>query len=250
MKNKVILITGASSGIGAALAIAYAQPNTHLLLTGRNAQRLQHITEQCHALGATVCTTCIDIRAKTEFTAWILSQDLATPIDLIIANAGCSTTQLKTANTPDELIAANMIDIHLHGTLNTIDPILRRMLTRGHGQIALMSSLNALVPLGRSRIYGALKAAILHYGLAARAYYQSKNIQFNIICPGWVQSALTDLNDYTMPFMLTPQDAAKRIIKGLNKNKAVIAFPWPLRCLIYCYRILPLSLQQLIARKS
>ena len=243
MNEKTIVITGASSGIGQSLALAYAQPEVQLLLTGRNAARLQQTVSDCQQQGAKVVSTCVDVTDQNTLAHWLLQQDQLTPIDLIIANAGCSSKQIENQH-PDLLtLEKAMTQIHFIGTLNTLHPIVPRMQQRGHGQIALMSSMNAFFPLGRSRIYGALKAGLYHYGLAARAHYRQHGIQVNVICPGWVESALTDLNSFSMPFKLSGEQSACRILSGLKKNKAVIAFPWPLRLLAASYRCLPKAWQ-------
>ena len=245
--NKTLLITGASSGIGKALAIAYAAPGNTLLLTGRNATRLEKTAQQCQNSGARVRQGLIDVTDKTAMHNWIADQDESTKIDIVIANAGCSSTQIEDSYTMEHDIESAMAHVHFQGTLNTIHPILPRMLKRGSGQIAIMSSMNAFFPLARSKIYGSQKAALYYYGLSSRAGYSQQNIKFNVICPGWVDSALTQLNTFPMPWKMPVDKAALIIKKGLEKNKSVIAFPWQLNCLRHAYHFLPMSIKQLIA---
>ncbi|PHQ78888.1 MAG: short-chain dehydrogenase [Coxiella sp. (in: Bacteria)] len=249
-KPHVVCITGASSGIGAALAKAYAAPHTHLLLIGRSEQRLKQVADICIAAGATAVVASIDVTDKRMLQAWIREQDQQTPIDLLIANAGLSMSQAQNAGLDTEAAEAHLIDVHLQGTLNTIYAVRRQMQTRQCGQIAIMSSLNGFIVLGRSRIYGAVKAALLSYGLSLRSSMQKYNIKVSVICPGWVQSALTDLNKFSMPFKLTADQAAVKIKAGLCKNKSIIAFPRLFYMLLLCAIRLPLFIRNMITKNS
>ena len=249
METKTILITGGSSGIGAALALTYAKPGNHLLLTGRNLERLKAVSQQCQQQGARCRYANIDVTDQQAMHDWLIEQDQLRPIDIIIANAGLSSQQIKTAEQSPHTVELNMIDIHLKGTLNTIHPLMKAMKARQSGQLVLMSSMNAFIPLADSRIYGAVKAAILHYGLALRAHLHQDNIKVNIICPGWVSSRLTDLNRFPMPLKLKADHAAKKIIQGIKRDKAVITFPKIIRLCTIAFQLLPLVVQQWILRK-
>lgn len=244
-----IVITGASSGIGKALAIHYARQKRNLILTGRNRARLNETADICEKKGANVVSHTIDVTNKAAMQEWLVMQDSQYPIDLVIANAGCSSTQIQMQHQNDHDVEAAMVNIHFQGMLNTIHPILPRMLERKSGQIALMSSMNAFFPLARSAIYGSQKAAVYHYGLSSRARYLQCGVQFNVICPGWVNSALTALNRFPMPWKMSEEKAAAIISRGLGHNKAVIRFPWQLNWVRYLFQCLPLSVQQAIAKK-
>ena len=247
---KTIVITGASSGIGAALAVAYAAPKKHLLLIARHQHRLEEVAQRCIAQGATVITQVIDVTHRAEMSVWLQAQDDCTPIDLVIANAGCSSTQLSEHYQDLCSIEAKLWEVHLQGTLYTIHPIVERMHQRKQGQVAIMSSLNAFVPTASSTSYGAAKSALLHYGLSLRGRLSKSNIHVSVICPGWVDSKLTRLNKHPMPMKLTSVKAAEIIIAKLQANKAVIAFPQPMRWVTRLYHCLPSFIRAYITAKT
>ncbi len=248
---KTICITGASSGIGAALALAYATSKTHLLLLGRNLDRLDTVKQHCEAKGASVITHSIDITDHQALEDWLVQQDDQTPIDCLIANAGCSSTQLNaTTATPQNQLEQQLWNIHLNGTLNTIHPIIPRMQQRQSGHIVLMSSINALIPTASSAAYGAAKAALLHYGKSLQGSLTPDNMTVSVLCPGWIKTPLTDKNHFPMPFMLSADKAAQYIQRQLNKKTTCIIFPWPMRWLAILYHYLPQVLQKAITQRT
>ena len=137
---KVILITGASQGLGEGLALKYAKPGVTLGLTGRNKQRLNAVAEACAAKGAHVLQGNMDVTDRDEMAAFILKLDDASPVDLVIANAGVSE---ETAGVAADVVAATrtLYDVNVGGVFNTVLPLIPRMKERKRGQIAIMSSL-------------------------------------------------------------------------------------------------------------
>lgn len=246
---RTVCITGASSGIGEALAIHYArEENSRLLLIGRNQQRLNGVAARCRAEGADTEIGLFDVTEAQAFGAWLEQQDQRQPIDLLIINTGLSTTQAKREGNGLFHAESLLVQVHLQGLFNTLHPVLSRMKQRSSGQIALMSSMNAFISLPRNPVYGAVKAAIFHYGLALRNQLEN-SIKVSVICPGWIDTPLTAINRFRMPFLRDVKYAVKKITVGLAKNKAVIAFPWQLKCLLCLYNLLPLVLRQRIARQ-
>ena len=248
--SKTICITGASSGIGEALAIAYSTSKTHLILLGRNCERLKVVQQRCESRGATVITQSIDITDQSKLDKWLVEQDTQTPIDLLIANAGCSSTQLQNLGSSQNDIEQQLWNIHLHGTLNTIHPLIPRMQKRRAGHIVIMSSINALIPTGSSAAYGAAKAALLHYGRSLQGKLATGKITVSVLCPGWIKTPLTEQNHFPMPFILSPEKAAMYIQKKLDKRSHCIIFPWPMRWLARCYQLLPSALQRAITQRT
>ncbi len=243
-----ILITGASSGIGYALARAYAAPGKHLALCGRSVERLEEIAGVCKSLGANVTTQQLDLQEQDATSEWVLSVDQQTPIDLVIANAGISS---GTGQKTREAAQTNEIfSVNVTGTLNTVLPLIEQMKSRGHGQIALMSSMAAFRGLPTAPAYSASKAAIRSYGEGLRGRLAGDGIHVTVICPGFVRSRITDQNAFKMPFFMEADRAAQIILKGLAKNKPRIAFPWQTYFLMRFISALPLSWTDTLLNKG
>lgn len=242
-----ILITGASSGLGAALAREYAGEGVTLHLLGRNSQRLQAVANDCRAKGAQVRTACIEVTDKEAMHAYIARADEAGAIDLVIANAGISA---GTFAGEEELEASHKVfDVNLQGVLHTIHPLLPRMVARKAGQIAIVSSLAGMIAFPGAAAYSASKAAVRFYGDALRAVHYHDNVHISVICPGWIRTPLVEVNDFPMPFIMSAERAARIIRRGLHKKKARIAFPTTLYIALRLLEALPLAVQDFLARR-
>ena len=239
MKNtRVILITGASSGIGKCLAELYAAPGCTLLLTGRDAERLGDVADACHKKGALVETTAIDVTDKSAFREKILTWDAHHPIDLIIANAGISGGMGR-ADVEADTTFDNIMRINVDGAINTVNPLIPRLQERGRGQVVLMSSLAGFRGLPSAPAYSVSKNAVRAYAEALRPLLKKDGIGVSVICPGFIKTPLTDVNTFPMPFLMSPEKAAAKIKAGIDANRAVIAFPWPMVWGIKCLTMLP-----------
>lgn len=218
-----ILITGASSGIGAALARAYAAPGVRLALGGRDATRLDEVVAACRAAGADANGRRIDVTDREAMAAWVESVDDAAPLDLVVANAGISGSARDGA--PEAERTRAMFAVNVDGTLNTIEPALPRMLERGCGHLALMSSLASFRGVPSAPAYCASKAAVRIYGEGLRGRLAGHGIAVSVICPGFVRTPMTAANPFPMPLLMTPERAAATIRRGLERRRARIAFP-------------------------
>ncbi|MGH6939981.1 SDR family NAD(P)-dependent oxidoreductase [Hypericibacter sp.] len=221
-----ILITGASSGIGAALASAYAASGVSLVLGGRDQGRLASAEASCRAKGAEIETAAIDVVDAGAVRRWIEAADDRAPLDLVIANAGISAG--TGTDGESEAQARAIFATNVDGVANTVWPALRRMERRGQGQIALMSSLAAFRGFPGAPAYCASKAAIRVWGEGLRGEYRAKGVAITVICPGYVESPMTAVNDFPMPFLMNAERAARIIRRGLARNRARIAFPLPM----------------------
>lgn len=226
MLTASIVVTGASSGLGAALALAYADKNVILGLLGRHKERLEAIAKQCRAKGAIVETATIDVTHANDMRVWLLDFDARHPVTLCIANAGISAGSAGGGETTEQ--AKHIYDVNVLGVLHTVNPLLLAMKRRQNGQIGLVSSIAGFRGLPTAPAYSVSKAAIRYYAQALRAQYHQDNIHVTVICPGFIKTPMTDVNPFPMPFMVRAEDAAMRIKNGLEKRKKMIAFPWPL----------------------
>lgn len=240
MKNpKTILITGASSGIGEALAKHYAAKDIVLALSGRHSERLQEVAEQCRYKGATVETALVDVTDKAAMMQWMTGLAEESPIDLVIANAGISGGTGGVMNGEPMDQARQIFDINLGGVLNTIEPAVEVMTQQKSGQIAIISSLAGFRGWPSAPAYSASKGAVRFYGEALRGSLKETGIEVNVICPGFVTSRMTDANDFHMPMKMSAEKAAGIIATGLAKNKGRICFPWPTFFVSWFIGILP-----------
>lgn len=234
---KSILITGASSGIGAALAQAYAAPGTRLALAGRHGGRLEEVAVSCRAKGAAVETRTLDVLHRTAMADWVHAVHASAPLDLVIANAGVSAGTGRGEETDAQ--TRRLLAINVDGMTNTVLPAIAAMRKRGHGQIAIMSSLAAFRGFPGAPAYCASKAAVRVWGEALRPELKPAGIGVSVICPGYVRSRMTAGNNFPMPMLMDAEKAAEVIRRGLARDKARIAFPRALSAAVWVLNALP-----------
>jgi short-subunit dehydrogenase len=225
---RVVVITGASSGLGAALARMYAGPAVVLGLIGRNLQRLSATADSCRALGAAVEIGAIDIADGPALEAWLGSFDAAHPVDLLVANAGTSAgPDPDTAGEPASL-TLRQLDVNLVGAIHTIAPLVPPMCARGGGRIAVIASVAAYRGLPYSPGYCASKAGVRAYAEALRPRLARYGVGVTVVCPGFFSSPMTDRWDGPTPFLLSGERAARRVKRGIDRGRSRVDFPLPL----------------------
>lgn len=234
---KHILITGASSGLGAELARAYAARGVTLALTGRDAARLEAVAEQCRAQGASVEAAVLDVTDAAALEGWMLARDAVLPIDLAIANAGISAGTGGDTEPVEQV--RRIFAVNVDGVMNTVLPLIPRMQARRRGQIALMASLAGFRGFPGAPAYCGSKAAVKVYGEGLRGVLAGSGVEVSVICPGYVRTPMTDRNGFPMPFLMEADKAARLIRDRLARNKARIAFPWPMLAAVWLLQALP-----------
>lgn len=236
--EKVILITGASSGIGAALAAEYADKYVKLILMGRSAERLNKVQKDCESKGAQVIAKTIDVESKDEMESFIKSLE---QIDIVFANAGISagTSSEKGLYCESAAQVRKIFSVNVDGVLNTTLPAIEKMQERKSGQIVIISSLAGFRGLPSSPSYSASKAAVRYFGEAIRGVLKKDGIKVTVVTPGYIKTPMTDKNDFPMPFMMRAEKCAKIIKRKLLKNPSRISFPLPLYIPIMLLGALP-----------
>lgn len=236
------LITGASSGIGAALAIESARRGGRLFICGRDKARLDAVAGKCRDLGATVRADIVDVADEAATRRWLESCDAESPIDRVFANAGVSTGEETEAN------VRRTFAVNVGGTVNTVLPVIELFRQRGRGQIVITASIAGYGPLKACPSYAATKSCLKTWGLSLRGALAREGIRVSVVCPGFVRSRITDKNTCPMPFFMEAEKAAAIILTRADRNTGLIAFPWPMRLASWGLSILPQRLNELVGR--
>lgn len=232
-----ILITGASGGLGAALALRYAAPGVRLALCGRDPARLEETAAACRRAGAETSTGLLDVTDAEAMRAWTLAQDEVRPIDLVIANAGVSGETGEPGDDP--AASARIYAVNVLGVLNTVEPLLPRFRARGRGQVGIIASVAGFRGIARGPAYSGSKAALIVHGEAWRAALAPSGVGVSVACPGYVRTPMTAGHRFRMPFLVDAGTAARAIAEGLERNRARIIFPWQLVVGAWLLRNLP-----------
>ncbi|SON55980.1 putative ketoacyl reductase [Hartmannibacter diazotrophicus] len=221
-----VILTGASSGIGRAVALSLARPGLRMGLVGRDAARMDEIANACRDRGAEVEIGLMDVRDRPALAGFIEDFDDRSPVDLVIANAGV-TAGLgpdRSPEHPDE--SRRLLEINYGGMLNTVEPLLARMQKRRNGQIALVSSLAGLRALPDMPSYSATKAAVRAYGISLRGWLRPFGIKVTVVCPGFVTSPMSARHSGARPFEISAEKAAGKIVSGIAAGRSIVVFPW------------------------
>jgi len=243
-ERRAIIITGASSGIGAALAQALAAPGRTLVLLGRDLSRLQAVADACHAKGAVCRTGTIDVCDRPAMADFMAAVDRELGIDLLVVSAGIMTGRPRGDAIETGDAAQRLIEVNLIAAVETLHLVLPGMLARGRGEIVIMSSLSGLAPLPDAPAYSASKAGLLFYGLALREAVAKAGIRVVVACPGYVTTPLIAGHRGARPGEVSAPEAARRIVAGLDANKGLIGFPLPLYWLSRIALLAPTFLRQ------
>lgn len=245
---KNVLITGASSGIGRALALSYAGHGTTIHLSGRDRERVESVVQECRARGSEAHGEVLDVTDAAAMESWISNADAKGALDLVIANAGVSNSTSGAGDSAER--TRRIFAINVDGVINTVLPALSAMKARNSGQIAIVSSIAGFRGLPTSSAYSASKAAVKNWGEALRGELKDSGVTVNVVCPGWVVSRITDANKFKMPFLMETDRAAAIIRRGLAQDKARIVFPWQMQLGVWLMGVLPYALTDAILTRA
>lgn len=247
--KRTAVITGASSGIGEALALALSAKGMDLGLIARDPLRLEAVADRCREAGSKVVTAVLDVRDRSTIAAWMEEIDGASRVDLVIANAGVIGGAEKIGLLEDNSEANRVFETNVLGVVNTVQPLLKSMMSRGRGQIAIISSIAAFVPLAHAPSYSASKAAILNYGLSLRDALRSRGVKVSVACPGFVDTPMSRSEKGPKPFLIDTNRAAAEILDGLEADRDIIMFPKAFAWATRISGMLPAWMRRLLSRR-
>jgi short-subunit dehydrogenase len=231
MAGTVAAVTGASSGIGSALARRLAAQGCRVGLVARRHDRLTALADQIRDAGGTAAVATADVGDRDQVSeAFASVRGELGPIDLLVANAGLGVpTTLDPVNTP---AVEEMLRVNVLGAVYAIEAVLPDMLRRGTGHIAAVSSLAGFVGLPGESGYCASKAAVNTYLDGLRVHLRGRGIRVTTLCPGFVRTPMTAMNDFHMPWLLEADEAARRMVRALGRGRKVYRFPWQMSLVI------------------
>lgn len=249
-KDRTVFLTGASSGIGAALALAMARKGAVLALVARRQELLANLAAECDVAGGTArifpCDV-VDSAALQE--AADKFRDEFGHIDIMIANAGIGGNNRETRDYQPEAVK-KLIDTNVLGATNAVYAVIPHMIQRGSGHIVAISSLAGFRGLPKSAAYSASKAAMTAFFESIRLDVASKGIDVTIIQPGFIKTPLTAGRESKMPFLMELDDAVPLFIKAIEKKKRFAAFPWQLATIVRAGKFMPSWLYDRVAARA
>lgn len=226
MNTQTALVTGASGGIGRAIALNLAEKGFRLGLTGRDQTRLEDVATRCSAMNNGQCVyRAFDLRNGGAFMQFL---EQLGPIDLYVSNAGVLDGRRDGETIESKQAALRVLEVNLVASVDCLHSVLGGMRPRRKGQIVLVSSLAGLSPLADAPAYSASKAGLISYGLAMRESLRNEGIGITVACPGYINTPMATEHRGYRPQQMSDTDAAARILAAAFRNKALCGFPFPL----------------------
>ena len=242
MTPRCIVITGASRGLGAALARGWAAPGVSLALIGRDAAALAETAAACEALGATTRCVALDVTDAPALAAQLLTWDDVAPFDLVVANAGITSGTRADGGLEGHLAATRVLAVNLQGGLNLVEPLLPRLLARRAGRVVLVCSVAAFRGLPDSPAYCAAKAGLWGYGESLRALLGPRGVGVTNVAPGFFESAMSEKFSGDHPMKLSVEAAAARMMGAVAQGAGRCIFPRRLGWVLRLLELLPAAL--------
>ena len=241
---KTVWITGASTGIGRELALRLAQRGCRVAISARSRSKLDELARLDPRLSPYPLDV-TDRSAVAKTHAAIIAQHGS--IDLAILNAGIwdpiSSTDYDAAR------AAASMAVNYGGIANALEPLVRDMVPRRAGHLALVASVAGYRGLPKGAVYAPTKAAVISLAEVLRLELERHGIAVSVVNPGFVDTPMTEVNAFPMPFLVTPGEAAAKILSGLERRRFEVTFPWQLVSALKLLRVLPYPLYRAIARR-
>lgn len=237
-----VFITGGTSGIGLELVKHYLDAGHRVALTGRNLTKIE--SEDFFSHPRLSCYQ-VDVKDREQMKKVIVEfAQSHGDLDLVVANAGRSVG--PKSSTPNFELGREVVEINLLGVMNTFGPSLEAMLPNKKGQLVAISSVAGFIGLPGASFYSASKAGVSMICESLSVDLKNKGISVSCICPGFIDTPLTQQNDHKMPFLMDAPAAAKRIARAIERKKALSIFPWPMCFIITILRLMPRGLYRFV----
>jgi len=248
MIARIVWITGASSGIGRALALRLAGAGATVAASARRADELELLAKEAVGGRGRIVARPVDVadEAAMARTCARIESELG-PIDLAVFNAGAHAPVAMESFTAAPF--RRLMEINYMGVVNGIAAVLPRFVGRRGGHIAVVSSVAGYRGLPQAAAYGPTKAALINLCEALKPDLDPLGVRISVINPGFIKTPMTDPNDFPMPFLMPVEAAAAAIVAGLEKGKFEITFPRRFTFLVKLARILPYALYFPLIRK-
>ena len=236
-----ILITGASSGIGAGFARQYAATDVELILLARREQKLQALKKELTPKCKSITLLIVDV---TDFVQLQKNIKRVGAVDLLILNAGISLGHTQNIPTIDAFETLYKVNVFANHAI--LEVLLPKLQAQKHGHIVFISSLSSLFTMPSAKVYASSKRALNAYAEGIRYKYAKDGLHVSILLPGFIKSELTDKNDFSMPFLLETTQGVVQMKKAIDKRKKFYAFPLRFYLIIRFMNLLPSALSQRI----
>ncbi|MET4698557.1 short-subunit dehydrogenase [Constrictibacter sp. MBR-5] len=238
-----IWVTGASSGLGEALARAAAAAGHPVVASARSADKLERLAAEVPGIAAEP----VDTTDRAAVAAAVAAIETAGPIDVAVLNAGTHIPVNPAAFDADAF--RSLTDVNLMGTVHCLEAVLPGMIRRGGGRIAIVASVAGYVGLPTAAAYGMTKAGLINIAESLKPELERHGIVVQLVCPGFVDTPLTQKNRFPMPFLMQPDDAARALLDGLRSDRFEIVFPRRMAWAMTLMRHLPYKALFAITRK-
>ena len=250
MSGRIILITGASGGIGSALARTYAGPGVTLLLWGRDAARLEETAAICRARGAHCLVESFDLRDVAGQATRLVAADAATPIDLAIFNAGLGGTAPDGAAAETPEASRAVAEVNFVAPVTGANAIADVMAKRGRGQIVLVGSIAESFPLPMAPTYAATKAGLRMFAEALGIRLAKHGVRVTLVSPGFIDTAMSRQVTEPKPFLMTADKAAAIIARGIERGARTIIVPWQFKLIRAATNLLPRAVLRAVLSRT
>jgi len=238
-----ILVTGASGGLGRAIAAHYAQPGAELLLWGRDKERLDAVAAACRAAGAQASIRSLDLSAEDAAVAALMAEDAAGAIDIAIFASGLGDIRAEGALVEDPALVIRLGKVNFVAPAAMAAALADAMARRGKGRIVLIGSVAAFHALPFAAAYAGTKAGLARFADALRLAVRPYGVGVTLVSPGFIDTASGRKVPGPKPMILTPEKAAAIVARAVERKQAHVVAPGIFALLRWFDRLLPAFLR-------